>query len=65
MGCGGQIVMPDGYLPMAYEKVRSTGGLCIADEVQTGFGRAGTNFWAFQEYGVEPDIVTMGKVRLG
>eukprot|EP00520_Triparma_pacifica_P018066 CAMPEP_0118657704 /NCGR_PEP_ID=MMETSP0785-20121206/14166_1 /TAXON_ID=91992 /ORGANISM="Bolidomonas pacifica, Strain CCMP 1866" /LENGTH=574 /DNA_ID=CAMNT_0006550651 /DNA_START=114 /DNA_END=1835 /DNA_ORIENTATION=+ len=61
MGCGGQIVMPEGYLPMAYEKVRSAGGLCIADEVQTGFGRAGTNFWAFQEYGVEPDIVTMGK----
>ena len=41
MGCGGQIVMPEGYLPKAYKKVRESGGICIADEVQTGFGRAG------------------------
>ncbi|GMI39094.1 hypothetical protein TrCOL_g3410 [Triparma columacea] len=61
MGCGGQIVMPEGYLPAAYEKVRSAGGLCIADEVQTGFGRSGSSFWAFEKYGVVPDIVSMGK----
>jgi 4-aminobutyrate aminotransferase-like enzyme len=61
MGCGGQIVMPDGYLPEAYKAVRDAGGLVIADEVQTGFGRAGNHFWQFQEYGVVPDIVTMGK----
>ena len=41
--------MPEGYLPKAYEKVRSAGGLCIADEVQTGFGRSGSHFWAFEK----------------
>lgn len=61
LGCGGQIMMPDGYLPAAYDAVRSSGGCVIADEVQTGFGRAGTSFWQFQYYGVTPDIVTMGK----
>ena len=61
MGCGGMIVMPDGYLPEVYKTVRDAGGLVIADEVQTGFGRAGNHFWQFQEYGVVPDIVTMGK----
>ena len=54
-------MMPDGYLPAAYDLVRSSGGCVIADEVQTGFGRAGTSFWQFQHYGVTPDIVTMGK----
>ena len=43
--------------------VRQAGGLCIADEVQTGFGRTGTNYWGFQNQGVVPDIVTMAKVR--
>ena len=61
VGCGGQIILPDGYLKKCYEAVRSAGGVCIADEVQTGFGRAGSNFWAFQEHGVVPDIVTLGK----
>jgi len=61
VGCGGQIVPPPGYLKRCYEAVRKTGGVCIADEVQTGFGRAGTHFWMFQEHGVVPDIVTMGK----
>ncbi len=42
--------------------VREAGGLCIADEVQTGFGRTGTNYWGFQNQGVVPDIVTMAKV---
>lgn len=61
VGCGGQIVPPPGYLQKCYAAVRAKGGVCIADEVQTGFGRAGSNFWTFQEHGVIPDIVTMGK----
>ena len=56
VGCGGQIVLPPGYLKRCYAMVRASGGVCIADEVQTGFGRAGTHFWTFQEYGVVPDI---------
>jgi ethanolamine-phosphate phospho-lyase len=61
LGCGGQIMMPPGYLEKVYEMVRAAGGVCIADEVQTGFARAGSHFWTFQEYGVVPDIVTVGK----
>ncbi|MEW6364383.1 MAG: aminotransferase class III-fold pyridoxal phosphate-dependent enzyme [Acidobacteriota bacterium] len=61
MGCGGQIIFPDGFMGEAFRHVRASGGLCIADEVQTGFGRAGTHFWAFETQGVVPDIVTMGK----
>ena len=57
----GQIVFPDGYLPRVYDAVREAGGVCIADEVQTGFGRIGTHFWAFEKYGVVPDIVVLGK----
>ena len=57
----GQIVFPDGYLAQAYEAVRGAGGVCIADEVQTGYGRIGTHFWAFEKYGVVPDIVVLGK----
>ena len=57
----GQIVFPDGYLTKVYEAVRSAGGVCIADEVQTGLGRIGTHFWAFEKYGVVPDIVALGK----
>jgi 4-aminobutyrate aminotransferase-like enzyme len=59
--CGGQIVPPEGYLATAFRHVRAAGGLCIADEVQTGFGRAGTHFWAFETQGVVPDIVVLGK----
>lgn len=58
---GGQIVLPDGYLAATYEYVRAAGGVCIADEVQVGFGRIGTHFWAFEAHGVIPDIVVMGK----
>lgn len=61
MGCGGQIVLPDGYLAEAYGHVRSAGGVCIADEVQIGFGRVGSQVWGFQTCGVVPDIVTLGK----
>lgn len=60
-GCGGQIVLPEGYLQEAYRIVRGAGGVCIADEVQVGFGRVGTHFWGFETQGVVPDIVTMGK----
>jgi 4-aminobutyrate aminotransferase-like enzyme len=61
LSCAGQIVLPPGYLHAAYEAVREAGGLCIADEVQVGFGRVGSHFWAFETQGVVPDIVTMGK----
>lgn len=61
LSCGGQIVLPDGYLKEAYAHVREAGGVCIADEVQTGCGRAGDHFWAFQSQDVVPDIVTIGK----
>ena len=60
-GVGGTIVFPDGYLAHAYEHVRAAGGLCIADEVQAGFGRTGTHYWGFETQGVIPDIVTMAK----
>src|SRR6266480_2957024 len=60
-GVGGCIVFPESYLKHAYEYVRAVGGLCIADEVQTGFGRTGTHYWGFATQGVIPDIVTMAK----
>ncbi|CAB3257772.1 unnamed protein product [Arctia plantaginis] len=59
--CGGQIIPPDGYLKKVYEYVREADGVCIADEVQVGFGRVGTHMWAFETQDVIPDIVTMGK----
>jgi 4-aminobutyrate aminotransferase-like enzyme len=58
---GGQIVFPPGYLAEVYAHVRAAGGVTIADEVQTGLGRMGTSFWAFEDQGVVPDIVVMGK----
>ena len=61
LGCGGQIVLPDDYLKEAFKYVRAAGGLCIVDEVQVGFGRAGTHFWAFETQQALPDIVTLGK----
>lgn len=57
----GQVFMPDGYLREVYKMVRDAGGICIADEVQVGFGRVGSHWWAFETQGVTPDIVTMGK----
>jgi 4-aminobutyrate aminotransferase-like enzyme/Ser/Thr protein kinase RdoA (MazF antagonist) len=57
----GQIVFPGGYLAEAYRHVRAAGGVCIADEVQTGFGRLGAHFWGFEAHGVVPDIVVLGK----
>jgi len=58
---GGQVVLPPGYLAEAYRHVRAKGGVCIADEVQVGFGRLGTHFWGFETQGVVPDVVVMGK----
>jgi len=58
---GGQIVPPSGYLAEAYRHVRAAGGVCIADEVQVGFGRLGTHFWGFETQDVVPDIVVLGK----
>jgi len=58
---GGQIIFPPGYLAAVYRHVRAAGGLCIADEVQTGYGRVGSHFYAFAAQGVTPDIVVLGK----
>ncbi len=58
---GGQIVFPQGYLAEVYGHVRAAGAVCIADEVQVGFGRLGTHFWGFETQGVVPDIVVLGK----
>lgn len=61
LGVGGQIPLPENYLKNVYEIVRAAGGLCIADEVQVGFGRVGEKFWGFELQDVEPDIVVLGK----
>lgn len=63
VSCGGQIILPPGYLKNVYKHVRAAGGVCIADEVQVGFGRVGKHWWAFQLQGSDavPDIVTVGK----
>ncbi len=58
---GGQIMLPAGYLAEAYRHVHAAGGVCIADEVQTGLGRIGSHSWAFEAHGVVPDVVVMGK----
>ncbi|MDZ5603955.1 aminotransferase [Pseudomonas sp. RP23018S] len=60
-GNAGGISLPPGYLQQAYAKVRERGGVCIADEVQVGYGRLGEYFWGFEEQGVVPDIITMAK----
>lgn len=60
-GVGGCVVFPDGYLKNVYEHVRAAGGVCIADEVQAGFGRTGTHYWGFETQNVIPDIVTLAK----
>ncbi len=60
-GVGGAVVPPKEYFPIVYEIVRDAGGLCVADEVQTGFGRTGHHYWGFENWGVTPDLVTMAK----
>jgi len=61
LGCGGQVVLPKNYLKEIFSYIRDRKGICISDEVQTGFGRVGNNFWAFENNDVIPDIVTLGK----
>jgi len=60
-GVGGVVTPPPDYFKIVYDIVRKHGGLCVADEVQGGFGRTGTKFWAFENWGVVPDAVTMAK----
>lgn len=60
-GVGGCVVFPENYLKHVYQYVHAAGGVCIADEVQTGFGRTGTHYWGFETQDVVPDIVTMAK----
>ncbi|MFC5338447.1 aminotransferase [Leucobacter denitrificans] len=61
LGNAGGVMLPDGYLTDVYARVRAAGGLCIADEVQVGFGRMGSSFWGFEQSGVMPDIITIAK----
>jgi alanine-glyoxylate transaminase/(R)-3-amino-2-methylpropionate-pyruvate transaminase len=60
-GYGGIVPMPQGYISGAFERVRAAGGVCIVDEVQSGVGRTGDAFWAFESHGVVPDIVVVAK----
>jgi 4-aminobutyrate aminotransferase-like enzyme len=61
VGCAGQVPLASGYLKEVYPAIRAQGGVCISDEVQTGFGRLGHYFWGFEAHGVIPDIVILGK----
>jgi 4-aminobutyrate aminotransferase-like enzyme/Ser/Thr protein kinase RdoA (MazF antagonist) len=60
-GNAGGIALPNGYLAAVYAQIRARGGLCIADEVQVGYGRLGHRFWGFEQQGVVPDIITIAK----
>ncbi|MEP6843355.1 MAG: aminotransferase [Pseudolysinimonas sp.] len=61
IGNAGGVLLPDGYLAGAFEKVRSRGGLCISDEIQVGYGRLGDYFWGSDQQRVTPDIITIAK----
>ncbi|MEO9805175.1 MAG: aminotransferase class III-fold pyridoxal phosphate-dependent enzyme [Reichenbachiella sp.] len=61
VGCGGQVPLAKGYLKEIYPAIRKQGGICISDEVQTGFGRLGDHFWGFEAQEVVPDMVIVGK----
>jgi len=61
LGVGGQMPLPPNYLKEVYKHIRAAGGICIADEVQVGFGRVGSHFWGFELQDVVPDMVVMGK----
>lgn len=61
VGCGGQVPLAEGYLQNLYPVIRNQGGICISDEVQTGFGRMGDYFWGYEAQGVVPDMVVLGK----
>ncbi|WP_431277792.1 aminotransferase [Leifsonia poae] len=60
-GNAGGVLLPDGYLRGVYERIRAVGGVCIADEVQVGYGRLGHYFWGSEQQGVVPDIITVAK----
>ncbi|MEC9342353.1 MAG: aspartate aminotransferase family protein [Pseudomonadota bacterium] len=60
-GYGGIVAMPEGYMKGAFERVRDHGGLCIVDEVQSGFGKTGDALWCFDAHGVVPDIMVLAK----
>ena len=61
VGCAGQVPLADGYLKEVYPSIRKQGGICISDEVQTGFGRLGDYFWGFEAHNIIPDMVIIGK----
>ena len=61
LSCAGQVPLPPDFVREVYARIRAVGGVCIADEVQTGAGRLGKYWWAFEALGVVPDIVTIGK----
>ena len=61
VGCAGQVPLAKAYLKKLYPAIRAQGGVCISDEVQTGFGRMGSHFWGFELQDVIPDIVVLGK----
>lgn len=61
IGCGGQVPLAKGYLETIYPAIQTQGGVCISDEVQTGFGRIGSHFWGYEMQNVTPDIVILGK----
>lgn len=61
VGCAGQVPLASGYLAEVYPAIRAQGGVCISDEVQTGFGRLGDCFWGFEAQDVVPDLVILGK----
>lgn len=60
-GVGGSVQYPKGWLRECFDKVHADGGVCVADEVQTGFGRTGTHYWGFEGENLNPDIVVMAK----
>jgi len=61
LGCGGQVLLPDGFLQESFQYVRAAGGICISDEIQVGLGRVGTHYWGFELQNIIPDIFTIGK----
>ncbi len=61
VGCGGQVPLAKGYLKHLYPAIRKQGGICIIDEVQTGFGRLGDHYWGYEAQEVVPDMVILGK----
>ena len=61
LSCAGQVPLANNYLKNLYPKIKEKGGVCISDEVQTGFGRLGKNFWGYESQEIVPDIVILGK----